>query len=78
MADVTQKSESIIVELIITEPEDIELLQHNTENVCCEVISITPTGSYWKVQIMAESPTMLYLLGRYIGCDRKRIHNLDF
>lgn len=64
--------------LIITEPEDIELLQKNVEATYGAILKVEEKKGYWEVEVMIESVTQLYLLGRYVGCDRKRIFDKDF
>lgn len=77
------KSEQFIANIFITEKEDIQLIKDNLESLPSlgELLSIKDSPNCpntWDVQIMFTNPTQLYLLGRYIGCDRKRIHDLDF
>jgi hypothetical protein len=79
-------SESMTVSLFITEPEDISLLKSIGRkiegfNQTVSIISITNSPNCkncWDVVVMVESPTALYLLGRFVGVDRKRLHDLDF
>ncbi len=78
-------SESMTVSLFITEPEDIPLIKEiggklEGWNQTVSVLSITDSvhKGCWDVVVMVESPTALYLLGRFVGVDRKRIHDLDF
>jgi hypothetical protein len=76
-------SDSIIVELYITEPEDVELIKEIFKNVpnVGTLLSVTKDNSSngcYNVQAMFESPTLLYLLGRYVGVDRKRLFDKDF
>ena len=78
-------SESMTVNLFITEPEDIPLLKEIGNklegwNQTVSILSITDSdcNGCWDVVVMVESPTALYLLGRFVGVDRKRIHDLDF
>lgn len=75
-------SEGIIVEIFITEPEDLIFIKENMRvlglGMMVKVELHKGCTDCYNVQIMVESPTQLYLLGRYVGCDRKRILDLDF
>lgn len=82
LSRMSEISEIITVELYITEPEDLPLIEINLEGLGMGTIMSTrqcekvPQHTY--VTIMVESMDQLYLLGRFVGCDRKGIFNKDF
>lgn len=75
-------SEGMIVTLFITEVEDLELIQSNIDNLSIgSILGVAPDETCkdcFNVQLYVESIAQLYLLGRYVGCDRKRIFDKDF
>lgn len=72
-------SERIFVTLFITEPEDLRLIKKNLDMLSLGIlIKTTPVSGGTDVELSVESITQLYLLGRFVGADRKRIYDLDF
>lgn len=75
-------SESVIVDLFITEPEDIEIIKEIDKMLdAIHLISVEPSrlcAGCFDVKVMVESLSQLYLLGRFVGVDRKRLYNKDY
>jgi hypothetical protein len=71
-----------VVKIYITEPEDLQLIKNNVEGLKMgSLLNVYPCdrvqNHYW-VELLVEEFSFVYLLGRYVGCDRKRLLDLDF
>lgn len=69
--------------IYVSDPEDIPIIEDLMKNIFEKgevgvLLAIIVTKTGWDVEIMMEDIAQLYLLGRYVGVERKRIHNLDY
>lgn len=72
--DQQQLTESLILTVYITEKGDLDLIKEVICTVHCEILKIEPYkyGGH-DVTLLIESPTQLFLLGKYVGFQRDTI-----
>lgn len=80
MSEYTDYQEgNTLVEIFITEPEDLPIIKQILKNVKMGmIVKAEKVNGGWDIHLLLLNMTALYLLGRYVGCDRKRLHDLDF
>lgn len=68
-----------IYEIWIEEKEEVDLIRDNIKLFTgASLLSIkNAKHSGYNIEIMLENPTHLFILGKYVGCDKKRIYNKD-
>lgn len=68
-----------VYEIWIEEKEEVDLILDNIKLFTGASLLKVKDAQYsgYDLEIMLENPTHLFILGKYVGCDKKRIYNKD-
>lgn len=74
------ETEGFLFQLWVEEWEEVKLIQQNIPLFTVAAILKVTVGEFagYDLEILLESPTQLFMLGKYVGCDKKRIYNKDY